>query len=49
MLRSNNVSTEVNTVFESLTNVLRQVDPAKLNATLTALSEGLHGKGDSNR
>lgn len=45
VLSSNNVSTEVNTVFENLTNVLRQIDPAKLNATLTALSEGLRGKG----
>ncbi|HET6733505.1 MCE family protein [Mycobacterium sp.] len=46
VLTSDNVSTEVNTVFESLTAVLRQVDPADLNATLTALSEGLRGKGD---
>ncbi len=45
LLKSDNVSTEVNTVFESLTTVLRQVNPAKLNATLTALSEGLRGKG----
>lgn len=45
VLRSDNVSTEVNTVFESLTSVLRQVDPAKLNATLTAMSDGLRGKG----
>lgn len=45
-VRSDNVSTEVNTVFESLTTVLRQVEPAKLNATLTALAEGLRGKGN---
>lgn len=46
VLQSGNVSTEVNTVFENLTQVLQQVDPGKLNATLTALSEGLRGKGE---
>lgn len=45
ILRSRNVSTEVNTVFESLVGVLRQVDPAKLNATLTALAQGVRGQG----
>jgi len=45
VLMSNNISTEVNTVFQSLTAVLRQADPAKLNAVLTALAEGLRGKG----
>jgi phospholipid/cholesterol/gamma-HCH transport system substrate-binding protein len=45
ILRSRNVSTEVNTVFENLLKVLTQVDPAKLNATLTALAEGVRGQG----
>ena len=45
ILRSDNVSTEVNTVFENLTAVLAQVEPDKLNATLTALAEGLRGQG----
>lgn len=45
VLRSDNVSTEVNTVFENLTTVLAQVEPAKLNATLTALAGGLRGQG----
>jgi phospholipid/cholesterol/gamma-HCH transport system substrate-binding protein len=45
VLRSVNVSAEVNSVFENLVLVLRQVDPAKLNATLTALAEGVRGKG----
>lgn len=45
VLRSQNVTTEVNTVFQSLTDVLRLVDPAKLNAILAALSEGLRGQG----
>lgn len=46
VLRSSNVTTEVNTVFENLTNVLETIDPAKLNATLGAVAEGLRGQGD---
>jgi phospholipid/cholesterol/gamma-HCH transport system substrate-binding protein len=46
VLQSRNVSTEVNTVFQNLLLVLKQVDPAKLNATLTALAEGVRGQGE---
>jgi phospholipid/cholesterol/gamma-HCH transport system substrate-binding protein len=46
VLRSANVSTEVNTVFENLVGVIRQIDPAKLNATLSALAEGVRGQGE---
>lgn len=46
VLQSKNVTTEVNTVFENLTNVLQTIDPAKLNATLGAVAEGLRGQGD---
>ena len=46
VLRSRNVSTEVNTVFENLVGVLNQIDPAKLNAMLTALAEGVRGQGE---
>jgi phospholipid/cholesterol/gamma-HCH transport system substrate-binding protein len=45
VLRSRNVSTEVNTVFENLVQVLHQVDPTKLNATLSALAEAVRGMG----
>lgn len=45
-LRSTNVTAEVNTVFESLVGVLDQIDPAKLNAVLSALSEGFRGEGE---
>ncbi|MDG4668066.1 MCE family protein [Mycobacterium sp. 236(2023)] len=45
MVYSRNVSTEVNTVFETLVNVLEHVDPEKLNAVLTALAEGVRGQG----
>lgn len=47
VLHSRNVSTEVNTVFENLVDLVRQVDPAKLNAVLTALAEGLRGQGET--
>ncbi len=46
VLRSRNVSTEVNTVFENLTDVLRQIQPEKLNAILTALADGVRGQGE---
>lgn len=46
MLKSTNVSTEVNTVFENVVLVLDTIDPAKLNSTLSALAEGLRGQGE---
>lgn len=46
VLRSTNVSTEVNTVFENLVGVIEQIDPAKLNATLSALAQGVRGRGE---
>jgi phospholipid/cholesterol/gamma-HCH transport system substrate-binding protein len=45
VLVSENVSTEINTVFQDLTNVLDKIEPAKLNAVLTAFAEGLRGQG----
>jgi phospholipid/cholesterol/gamma-HCH transport system substrate-binding protein len=46
VLRSRNVSTEVNTVFENVVLVLDTIDPAKLNSTLSALAEGVRGQGE---
>ncbi len=46
VLRSRNVSTEVNTVFQNLAGILNQVDVVKLNATLTALADGVRGQGE---
>jgi phospholipid/cholesterol/gamma-HCH transport system substrate-binding protein len=46
-LRSQNVSTEVNTVFENLVGVVRQIDSAKLDAVLSALAEGVRGQGEN--
>ena len=41
------VTVEINTVFEKLVSVLSQVEPAKLNQTLGALSKSLNGRGDA--
>ncbi|KAA1250838.1 virulence factor Mce family protein [Mycobacterium simiae] len=40
------VQLEVNTLFQSLIDLLHKIDPVELNATLSALSEGLRGHGD---
>lgn len=45
VLKSRNVSTEVNTVFENVVSVLKQIDTVKLNSTLSALAEGVRGQG----
>jgi phospholipid/cholesterol/gamma-HCH transport system substrate-binding protein len=47
VLQSRNVSTEVNTVFQNLVDLLHQIDPAKLNGVLSALAEGLRGQGET--
>lgn len=41
-----NVTVELNTVFEQLVSVLAKVEPAKLNQTLGALATSLDGRGD---
>ena len=40
------VTTELNTLFETITAISEQVDPIKLNATLTAAAQALDGLGD---
>ena len=45
VLQSANVTTEVNTVFENVVNLLDMVDPAKINAVLTAVADGVRGQG----
>jgi phospholipid/cholesterol/gamma-HCH transport system substrate-binding protein len=40
------VATEFNTLFETVTALSEQVDPIKLNQTLTATAEALTGVGD---
>lgn len=46
IVQSSNVSTEVNTVFENLRGLLQRIDPLKLNAVLSALAQGLGGRGE---
>lgn len=40
------VSLEVNTLFQSLIDLLHKIDPVELNGTLSALAEGLRGHGN---
>jgi phospholipid/cholesterol/gamma-HCH transport system substrate-binding protein len=40
------VTVEINTVFEKLVGVLAEVEPAKLNQTLGAISTSLNGRGE---
>ncbi|RDH75587.1 MCE family protein [Mycolicibacterium moriokaense] len=47
VITSDNVSTEINTLFRDVADILEQVDPAKLSAVLAAVAEGLRGQGDT--
>ncbi|MCW2654582.1 MAG: virulence factor Mce family protein [Mycobacterium sp.] len=46
VLDAGHVTVEINTVFQELTSVLAQLDPAKLNETLGALASALNGRGE---
>lgn len=46
VLTSHNVTTEVNTVFQNLVDVLHQIEPTKLNAVLTATADAVRGRGE---
>ncbi|AGB26751.1 ABC-type transport system involved in resistance to organic solvents, periplasmic component (plasmid) [Mycobacterium sp. JS623] len=46
VLQSQNVAIEVNTVFQNLVALIKQIDPAKLNAVLTAVADGVRGQGE---
>jgi phospholipid/cholesterol/gamma-HCH transport system substrate-binding protein len=46
VVEASSVQLEVNTLFQTLTDVLHKIDPINLNATLSALAEGLRGNGD---
>lgn len=41
------VAVEPNTLFQALVDTLNKIDPVQLNATITALSEGLGSNGDN--
>jgi phospholipid/cholesterol/gamma-HCH transport system substrate-binding protein len=40
------VTTEFNTLFETLTSIAEKIDPVKLNLTVAAAAEALNGLGD---
>ncbi len=46
VIRAQSVTTEFNTLFETVTSIASKVDPIKLNQTLTATAEALTGLGD---
>ena len=46
-VQASSVQLEVNTLFQTLIDVLHKIDPVDLNATLSALGEGLRGNGDN--
>jgi phospholipid/cholesterol/gamma-HCH transport system substrate-binding protein len=45
-VQATEVTTEFNTLFETITQISEQVDPIKLNQTLTATAQALDGQGD---
>ncbi len=46
VLHSVHTTTEIDTVFENIVNLLDMVDPAKLNSVLSAVAEGVRGQGE---
>ncbi|NKY55860.1 MCE family protein [Nocardia flavorosea] len=46
-LATDKVTVEFNTIFQHLSDVLAQVEPEKMSATLTALGTALQGRGES--
>ena len=47
VLSTNKVAIEANTVLKDIVGVLNQIDPAKINAVISALAEGFRGKGEA--
>ena len=46
VINASGVTTEFNTLFETITSISEQVDPVKLNQTLSAAAQALDGLGD---
>ena len=46
VIDATHVTTEFNTLFETLMSITQKVDPIKLNQTLTATAQALQGLGD---
>ncbi len=46
VIDARSVTTEVNTLFETITSIAEKVDPVKVNLTLSAAAQALSGLGD---
>jgi virulence factor Mce-like protein len=46
VIQGQHVTTEINTVFQQLVQVLDKIDPAKLNETLGAVATAFNGRGE---
>lgn len=46
VVEAENVQLEANTLFQTLIDVLDKINPIHLNATMSAIAEGLRGHGD---
>ena len=46
VIEASSVTTEFNTLFETLVSIAEKVDPVKLNETLSAAAQALSGLGD---
>ncbi|MBX7433447.1 MCE family protein [Mycobacterium sp. Y57] len=46
VIESRNVTVEANTVFQNVVDVIKRIDVAKLNSTLSALADGVRGQGE---
>ena len=46
VIDSRSVTTEINTLFETITSIAEKVDPVKVNLTLSAAAQALSGLGD---
>jgi phospholipid/cholesterol/gamma-HCH transport system substrate-binding protein len=46
VIDARSVTTEINTLFQTITSISEKVDPVKLNLTLSAAADALRGLGD---
>ena len=46
VIDARSVTTEINTLFQTITSIAQKVDPVKLNLTLSAAAQALTGLGD---
>jgi phospholipid/cholesterol/gamma-HCH transport system substrate-binding protein len=46
VIDARSVTTEINTLFQTITSIAEKVDPVKLNLTLSAAAQALAGLGD---